>query len=52
MDLIGYGIKKPITVAVCVILIVMFGFIGLKKLPVQLTPWVVRTRLSCWKRLR
>lgn len=38
MDLIKYSISKPITVAVVVILIVMFGLIGLNKLPVQLTP--------------
>ncbi|MBW2011351.1 MAG: efflux RND transporter permease subunit, partial [Deltaproteobacteria bacterium] len=38
MDPIKYSISKPISVAVAVILILMFGLIGLKKLPVQLTP--------------
>lgn len=38
MDPIKYSISKPISVAVAVILIVMFGLIGLKNLPVQLTP--------------
>jgi len=38
MGLIRYLINKPITTAVVVILIIMFGIIGLKSLPVQLTP--------------
>ncbi len=38
MDIIRFFIHKPVTVAVGVILIVMFGFIGFQKLPVQLTP--------------
>lgn len=38
MDLVGYSIRKPVSVTVGVILIVMFGLIGIGKLPVQLTP--------------
>ncbi len=38
MDLIRFFIHKPVTVAVGVILTIMFGLIGLQKLPVQLTP--------------
>lgn len=38
MNLIKYAINKPISVAVGVILVVMFGLIGVIKLPVQLTP--------------
>ncbi|MGW8193080.1 MAG: efflux RND transporter permease subunit [Desulforhopalus sp.] len=38
MDIVEYSLKKPVTVAVAVILIVTFGLIGLSKLPVQLTP--------------
>lgn len=38
MGLIRYLINKPITTAVVVILIIMFGIIGLNSLPVQLTP--------------
>ncbi len=38
MDFISYSIRKPISVAVGVIVIVLFGMIGLNKLPVQLTP--------------
>ncbi|MDA3787772.1 MAG: efflux RND transporter permease subunit [Desulfobacula sp.] len=38
MDIIRFFIHKPVTVAVGVILTVMFGLIGFQKLPVQLTP--------------
>jgi HAE1 family hydrophobic/amphiphilic exporter-1 len=38
MDIIQFFIKKPVTVAVGVIMVVMFGLIGFQKLPVQLTP--------------
>ncbi|WDP89964.1 MAG: efflux RND transporter permease subunit [Desulfobacter sp.] len=38
MDIIRYAIEKPITVAVGVILVVLFGTIGLMHLPKQLTP--------------
>jgi len=38
MDVVRFFISKPVSVAVGVILVVMFGLIGLNKLPVQLTP--------------
>jgi len=38
MNIIHFFIRKPVTVAVAVILTVMFGLIGFQKLPVQLTP--------------
>jgi len=38
MDLIRYAISKPVTVAVGVILVVLFGIIGLLRLPIQLAP--------------
>ncbi|WP_299978376.1 efflux RND transporter permease subunit [Desulfobacula sp.] len=38
MDIIRFFIHKPVTVAVGVILTVLFGLIGFQKLPVQLTP--------------
>ena len=38
MNIIRFFIVKPVTVAVGVILVVMFGLIGINKLPVQLTP--------------
>ncbi|MBX3322541.1 MAG: efflux RND transporter permease subunit [Phycisphaeraceae bacterium] len=40
MDLIRLSISKPVGVAVCVILVVMFGLIGLSRIPIQLTPTV------------
>ncbi len=38
MDSIRFFIHKPVTVAVGVILTILFGLIGFQKLPVQLTP--------------
>jgi len=42
VDLVKAAIYKPVTVAVGVILIVMFGLIGLSAIPIQLTPTVDR----------
>ena len=38
MKLIEQSIRYPVTTAVGVILVVLFGFISLSRLPVQLTP--------------
>jgi len=38
MDLVQFSIKKPVTIIVGVILIVLFGLIGLYQMPYQLTP--------------
>jgi HAE1 family hydrophobic/amphiphilic exporter-1 len=38
MDIIQSSIQKPVGISVAVILVLMFGLIGLNKLPVQLTP--------------
>ena len=46
MDWIKYAINKPVSIAVAVILIVMFGIIGLNKLPVQLTPDVETPQIT------
>ena len=46
MDIVQYSLKKPVTVAVAVILIVTFGIIGLNKLPVQLTPDVETPKIT------
>lgn len=46
MDPIRYALQKPITVAVCVILVVLFGVIGLMKLPIQLTPDVEEPQIT------
>lgn len=42
MDIVKLSISKPVSVAVGVILVVMFGLIGLTAIPVQLTPTVDR----------
>ncbi|GJM18998.1 MAG: acriflavine resistance protein B [Phycisphaeraceae bacterium] len=42
MDIVKFSIAKPVTVTVGVILLVMFGLIGLTRIPVQLTPSVDR----------
>ncbi|MBC8318879.1 MAG: efflux RND transporter permease subunit [Desulfobulbaceae bacterium] len=46
MDIIGQSLNKPVTVAVGVILTVMFGLIGLNKLPIQLTPDVETPQIT------
>lgn len=46
MNLIRYSIEKPVAVAVVVILVVMFGLIGLNSLPVQLTPDVETPQIT------
>jgi HAE1 family hydrophobic/amphiphilic exporter-1 len=38
MDLVQFSIKNPVTIIVGVILIVLFGLIGLSQMPYQLTP--------------
>ncbi len=38
MDIVQFAIKKPVTIIVGVILVVMFGLIGLNKMPYQLSP--------------
>ena len=42
MDIVKFSIAKPVTVTVGVILLVMFGLIGLSRIPIQLTPTVDR----------
>ena len=46
MNLIDLSIKKPVTIVVGVLLIVMFGFISLMKLPYQLTPNVIQPEIA------
>lgn len=40
MDLIKLCIARPVGVTVCMLLVVMFGLIGLDAIPVQLTPTI------------
>lgn len=42
MDILRWSISRPVSVAVGVILVVMFGLIGLGAIPIQLTPTVDR----------
>lgn len=46
MNFIDLSIKKPVTVIVGVILIIMFGLVALAKLPYQLTPNVVEPEIG------
>ncbi len=46
MKLVEASIKNPITVVVGVILLVMFGFIALVRIPVQLTPNVDKAEIT------
>jgi len=46
MDPIKVAINKPVTIIVGVILIVLFGLIGLQFLPYQLTPDVTEPEIT------
>ena len=46
MDVVRFAIEKPVTVAVVVILTVLFGLIGLTRLPYQLTPSVEEPEIT------
>jgi HAE1 family hydrophobic/amphiphilic exporter-1 len=46
MKLVDASIKNPVTVIVGVILVVMFGFIALFRIPVQLTPNVDKAEIT------
>ena len=41
MDIVSFSIKKPVTILVGIILVVLFGVISLQSLPYQLSPTVV-----------
>ena len=46
MDLIKFSIKNPVTIIVSVLIVVLFGFISLDKLPYQLTPTVTKPEIK------
>ena len=46
MDIIEYSTRRPVTVVVGVILVVLFGIIGLLSLPYQLTPDVSNPEIT------
>lgn len=46
MDIVRFCISRPVTIAVGVFLVLMFGIIGAREIPVQLTPTVVRPTIT------
>ena len=46
MDLVQLSIKQPVSTIAAVILVILFGAIGLSRLPVQLTPDVEAPKIS------
>ena len=46
MNAIKFSIEKPVTVIVGVILIILFGIIGLTRMPYQLSPTVIEPEIS------
>jgi HAE1 family hydrophobic/amphiphilic exporter-1 len=46
MDIVKSSIRKPVGISVAVIMVVMFGLIGLNQLPVQLTPDVETPKIT------
>jgi HAE1 family hydrophobic/amphiphilic exporter-1 len=46
MDIIRFSLEKPVTVVVAIILIVLFGLIGLFEMPYQLTPSVTEPEIT------
>ncbi len=46
MDIIRFAINKPISVTVGVILVLLFGGIGISRLPLQMTPDVQEPKIS------
>jgi HAE1 family hydrophobic/amphiphilic exporter-1 len=46
MDAIRFSIEKPVTVIVGIIIVVLFGWIGLTSMPYQLSPTVIEPEIS------
>ncbi len=46
MDLVKWCISRPVTVAVGVFLVLMFGIIGAREIPIQLTPTVTKPTIT------
>ena len=46
MDPIRFSIEKPVSVIVGIILVVLFGWIGLTSLPYQLSPTVIEPEIT------
>lgn len=46
MDVIRFSIEKPVTVVVGVLLVLMFGLLGLNRMPYQLSPTVTEPEIT------
>lgn len=46
MDIVRWCISRPVTVAVGVFLVLMFGIIGAREIPIQLTPTVSKPTIT------
>ncbi len=46
MDIVRFSIEKPVTIIVGVLLILLFGIIGLLKMPYQLSPTVIEPEIA------
>ena len=46
MKLVEGSVKQPVTVIVCILLVVLAGVLALRKLPIQLTPTVSSTVIT------
>jgi len=46
MDIVRFSIQKPVTVVVGVIIVVLFGIIGLQRMPYQLSPTVTEPDIT------
>ena len=46
MNIIRFSIEKPVTVIVGVVLVVLFGWIGLNRMPYQLSPTVIEPEIT------
>jgi len=46
MDVVEFSIKKPVAVLVGVILLILFGILGLMGMPYQLSPTVIEPEIT------
>ena len=46
MNFIKFSIEKPVTVIVGIVLVILFGFIGLNRMPYQLSPSVIEPEIT------
>ena len=46
MDTIRFSIEKPVTIMVGIIIVVLFGWISLQRMPYQLSPTVIEPTIT------